>query len=118
MSIVDHIEKKFPFEYFKFQEHKNLEEAKNIYENSKHDSIYCYNLINQYLGKNKKILEVGGGLHLLTSYLNEKYDVTSIEPGNFTGVIENLRKALLHNTKINVHSIKLEDFNKYSQCYF
>jgi hypothetical protein len=45
------------------------------------------------LHKNKKILEVGGGVHLLTSFLNHEYDVTSVELSAFTSYTNNQAEA-------------------------
>ena len=36
------------------------------FNNAKADAIHCYQFIKEHLHKNKKILEVGGGVHLLT----------------------------------------------------
>lgn len=53
---------------------------------------------------------------MLTSYLNQNYDITSIEPGGFNGFHNVLRTKILTNSNLNVHTVKLEDFktdNKY-----
>jgi len=38
----------------------NSEDAKRYYQNAKADAIHCYQSIERYLDKDKKILEVGG----------------------------------------------------------
>jgi hypothetical protein len=58
------------FDKFNF---KNLnlnisEDAQRYYHNAQVDAIHCYQSIEKYLHKDKKILEVGG-IHLLTSFL-------------------------------------------------
>ena len=58
----------------------NSVDMQRYYQNAKADAIHCYQSIEKYLDKDKKILEVGGGIHLLTSFLNKDYDITSIEP--------------------------------------
>lgn len=98
------------FESFKLKIDKNLIDTKNYYEDAKADAIHCYNKINKYLNKEKKILEVGGGIHLLTSFLNEKYKITSVEPGGFTGFTDEIRSQIIKKNKIDVHTVTLEDF--------
>lgn len=45
------------------------------------EAVYSYELIRPYLEKNIPILEVGGGLMLLSSYLRSVgYNITSIDP--------------------------------------
>ena len=61
--------------------------------------------------KDKKILEVGGGVHLLTSFLNQEYDVTSAEPGGFTDYTNELRDKILSKNNLKVHTTTLENFN-------
>jgi len=110
MEIKDYIEKNFQLETIAFQNNKNFEDIKNYYQNAKADSIHCYSTISKFLDKNKKILEVGGGVHLLTNYLNEEHDITSIEPGKFLGFTDDLRNQILNKNKLNVFTTTLENF--------
>jgi hypothetical protein len=89
----------------------NLEDAKRYYQNAKADAIHCYQSIERYLHKDKKILEVGGGIHLLTSFLHQDYDITSIEPGGFAGFTDELRNKILDQQKLKVHTITIEKFS-------
>jgi 2-polyprenyl-3-methyl-5-hydroxy-6-metoxy-1,4-benzoquinol methylase len=59
--------------------------------------------------KNKKILEVGGGIHLLTIFLHQDYDITSIEPGDFC-FTDKLRNKILKQHKIKAHATTVEKF--------
>ena len=81
------------------------------FNNAKADAIHCYQFIKEHLHKNKKILEVGGGVHLLTSFLNQEYDVTSVEPGGFTDYTNELRNKILSKVNLKVNTTKLESFN-------
>ena len=112
MKISDYIEKNFSLKKIVFQNDKNYESKKNYYQNAKVDSIYCYKVISKFLDKkNKKVLEVGGGIHLLTNYLEmEGHDITSIEPGGFTGFTDDLRKKILNKNKLNVFTTTVENF--------
>jgi 16S rRNA A1518/A1519 N6-dimethyltransferase RsmA/KsgA/DIM1 with predicted DNA glycosylase/AP lyase activity len=59
----------------------NLDSSEDIqryYQNAQADAIHCYQSIEKYLHKDEKILEVGGGIHLLTSFLHKDYDITSV----------------------------------------
>jgi len=51
-----------------------------------------------------------GGIHLLTSFLQQDYDITSIEPGGFTGFTDELRNKILDQHKLKVHTTTLENF--------
>jgi SAM-dependent methyltransferase len=82
----------------------------NNFNNAKADAIHCYQSIEKYLDKDKKILEVGGGIHLLTSFLHQDYDITSIEPGGFTSFTDELRNKILDQHKLKVHTTTLENF--------
>ena len=88
----------------------NSEDAKRYYQNAKVDAIHCYQSIEKYLDKDKKILEVGGGIHLLTSFLHQDYNVTSIEPGGFTGFTDELRNKILDQHKLKVYTTTVEEF--------
>lgn len=89
----------------------NSKEISEYYQNAKADAIHCYQFIKEHLDENKKILEVGGGVHLLTSFLNQKYDVTSVEPGGFTDYTNELRNKVLSKNNLKVHTNTLENFN-------
>ena len=54
---------------------------------------------------------MGGGIHLLTSFLSQNYNVTSIEPGGFTGFTDELRSKIINKNKLNVHTTTLENLN-------
>ena len=88
----------------------NSEDAKRYYQNAKADAIHCYQSIERYLDKDKKILEVGGGIHLFTSFLHQNYDITSIEPGGFAGFTDELRNKILDQHKLKVHTTTVENF--------
>jgi 16S rRNA A1518/A1519 N6-dimethyltransferase RsmA/KsgA/DIM1 with predicted DNA glycosylase/AP lyase activity len=86
------------------------DDAQRYYQNAQADAIHFYQSIKKYLDKDKKILEVGGGIHLLTSFLHQDYDITSIEPGGFTGFTYELRNKILDQNKLKVHTTTLEKF--------
>ena len=100
-------EKKLQYNF----EELNSKEISEYYQNAKADAIYCYQFIKDHLHKNKKVLEVGGGVHLLTSFLNQEYDVTSVEPGGFTDYTNELRNKILSKNNLKVHTTTLENFN-------
>ena len=110
-DIKNYIEKNFDLENFNLENDANYNDIKHYYSNAKVDAIHCHEFIKKYLSKNKKILEVGGGVHLLTSYLNEEYDVTSIEPGGFTNYTNKFRNKILNKNNLKVHTTTLENFN-------
>jgi hypothetical protein len=88
-------------------------EAEKYLNNAIADAEFTLSKIQPYLYKNINILEVGGGLHLLSSFLYENdYEITSLEPGNFTFFVDKLRENIIKelNPK-NTFSCKLEDFN-------
>ena len=86
------------------------EDTQRYYQNARADAIHCYQVIKKYLHINKKILEVGGGIHLLTSFLHQDYNITSIEPGQFADFTDELRNKILVCHKLNVHTTKVEKF--------
>jgi SAM-dependent methyltransferase len=86
------------------------EDAQKYYQNAKVDAIHCYQSIENYLDKDKKILEVGGGIHLLTSFLHQNYNITSIEPGGFSGFTDELRNEILAHHTLKVHTTTVENF--------
>lgn len=92
----------------KFKTSKN----QNTYiTNAKADAAHCYSTISPYLKKNIKILEVGGGIHFLTNYLNHLgYDITSIEPGGFASYIDELRNCLINKNNLKIFTTTLEQF--------
>jgi hypothetical protein len=52
-----------------------------------------------------------GGIHLLTSFLHQDYNITLIEPGGFTSFTDELRDKILdkHNLK-KLHTTTVENF--------
>ena len=86
------------------------EDVQRYYQNAKVDAIHCFTSIDKYLDKDKKILEVGGGIHLLTSFLHQNYDITSIEPAGFTGFTDQLRNKILDQHKLKVYTTTVEEF--------
>lgn len=87
-------------------------EAEKYLSNAIADAEFTLNLLEPYLNHNIKILEVGGGLHLLSSYLlKQGYEITSIEPGGFSLYIDKLRNNILNILNSNnIYSTSLEDF--------
>jgi len=57
----------------------------------------------------KKYLRLGG-IHLLTRFLHQHYDITSIKPAGFTGFTDELRNKILEQHKLKVHTTTLEKF--------
>ena len=98
-NISKYIETSLIIEQFTNHDNENGQEIKSYYLNAKADAIHCYSTIKKYLNKDKKILDVGGGIHLLTSFLNQVHDITSIEPGKFNNYTEQLRN---HIIKMNI----------------
>ncbi len=47
---------------------------------------------------------------MLTSFLHQDYDITSIEPGGFTGFTDKLRNKILDQHKLKVHTTTVENF--------
>ena len=94
------------------------EYVKRYYQSAQADAVHCYQSIEGYLDKDKKILEVGGGIHLLTSFLHQDYDITSIEPGGFTGFTDELRNKILDQHKLKVHTTTVEKFTTYTKFDF
>jgi len=110
-DIESYIHNNLSLEEFSFQRKKNFQDIKEYYDNAKADAIFCYSTIRKFLNSEKKILEVGGGIHLLTSFLSQNYNVTSIEPGGFTGFTDELRSKIINKNKLNVHTTTLENLN-------
>jgi len=111
IDIKNYIEKNLELENFNFENDVNYNDIKKYYDNAKADAIHCYQFIKEHLHKDKKILEVGGGVHLLTSFLNQEFDVTSVEPGGFTDYTNELRNKILSKNNLNIHTTTLENFN-------
>jgi len=59
-DIKNYIEKNLKLENFNFENYINYNDIKNYYYNVKADASHCYQSIEKYLYKDKKILEVGG----------------------------------------------------------
>lgn len=73
-----------------------LNNAEEYLENSIADAEFALTTLNPYLNKEIEILEIGGGLHILSTYLQENgYKITSVEPGNFTSYVVQLRKNII-----------------------
>lgn len=89
-----------------------MSNAQEVYlKNAKADALHCYSTIAPYLKKNKKVLEVGGGIHLLTRYMHDLgYDITSVEPGGFAEYIDSLRIKLISKTDLKIFTTSLEKF--------
>ncbi len=109
-DVEKYINKTLSFESFNFEKKKDLKDIKNYYENAKADAEHCYSTIKKFLTKDKDVLEVGGGIHLLTSFLNQEYKITSIEPGSFTGFTDEIRNQIMVKNKLNIHTTTLEEF--------
>lgn len=88
-------------------------EAEQYLQNAIADANFTLNKIEPYINKNIKILEVGGGIHLLSTFLYDRgYHITSIEPGNFIFFVERLRENILKELDLkNIYTCKLEEFN-------
>lgn len=117
-NISKYIETNLTIEEFTNNDNENGQEIKSYYLNAKADAIHCYSTIKKYLYKDKKILEVGGGIHLLTSFLNQEHDITSIEPGKFTNFTEQLRNQIIKKNKLKIHTTTLENFKTQNKFDF
>lgn len=120
MDIENFINYKFNIKDLITNKTENYHEIQSYYNNAKYDAIHSFSRIKNYLNKDYKILEIGGGIHLLTNYLKEFYDITSIEPGgysdNFSDNVDLLRNAILKIDNKNIFTTTLEEFkpkNKY-----
>tara|TARA_Y100000590_G_scaffold443378_1_gene572733 strand:+ start:486 stop:1352 length:867 start_codon:yes stop_codon:yes gene_type:complete len=116
MNITEFIEKKFPKKIIlSGVKNEDLERSNWYYENSKADAIYGFYCISKHLNKNIKILEVGGGLHFLSNFLNQEgYNIDSLEPGEFSQHINIMRTNILKissNSNINIITTDLEKFS-------
>ena len=109
------IDQHYKFEEFISKNIEDYDDLKNYYDNAKNDAIFFHDRIKSYFKEDIKILEVGGGIHLLTNYLKQYHDITSIEPGNysdgFATNIDKLRNHILEYDNKNIHTTSLENFN-------
>ena len=119
MNIEKYINIHFPKKkILKEIKEKDLEYSNWYYETAKADAIYGYSCIKKKIFKNMKILEVGGGLHFLASYLSSKgYNITSIEPGGFNNSVNIMRKNTLKNNKKNNKHIITTDVENFSKGF-
>ena len=60
-DISNYIERDLNLKSFNIENNKNYNNIKIHYPHAKADAIHCYQSIEKYLDKDKKILEVGGG---------------------------------------------------------
>ena len=116
MNISEFIEHKFPKDIILSGVKEEEKQQTNwYYENAKADAIYEFNSISKYITKDIKILEVGGGLHFLSIFLNKNgYNVTSLEPGGFSDYINIMRNNVLKiasHLNINIITSSLEKFS-------
>ena len=109
LKINIYFKKKFKLEKLVSKNNPEFKSYKKYFVNAKSDAFQCYSLIQQYLNKNIEILEIGGGIHLLTSYLNQNYKILSIEPGGFNPIADKLRKEITKE-KLYISKSKLENF--------
>tara|TARA_B100001027_G_scaffold155265_1_gene109202 strand:+ start:726 stop:1571 length:846 start_codon:yes stop_codon:yes gene_type:complete len=109
-DIKKYINETLSFQSFGLKNSKDFNFTKNYYENATADAVHCYESIKKFLKKDKDILEIGGGIHLLTSFLNQEYKITSIEPGGFTGFTDGIRNQIMNKNKLNIHTTTLEEF--------
>ena len=114
MNIDEFIENRFPIQSLIANGSEYVKDAEWYYKNAKADAIFSYNAIKNKISKNKKILEVGGGIHLLTSYLKElNFYITSIEPGSFGPHIDRIRNKILSSIdNKNIFTNTLEEFHE------
>ncbi len=109
-DVKKFIDKTLSFQSFELRNDENFNETKNYYENATADAVHCFRSIKKFLKKDKDILEIGGGIHLLTTFLNQEYKITSIEPGGFTGFTDKIRSQIMSKNKLNIHTTTLEEF--------
>ena len=95
-----------------FTNENELAYINKYYNNSIADAEYTFKVIQPYLDKKKKILEIGGGIHLLSYYLDYLgYDIISLEPGGFGTSIDKFRKKILsQNPSDKLITQTLEEF--------
>ena len=76
-------------------------------------NIFCIKIIEQYLEKHKKILELGAGVGNDSLFLKEKYDVIASDYSDY--FLEILAKKKIKNIKINIENFQ---FNKMIDCVY
>ena len=113
MNLEEFIETNYPLNILlKYLEEDDKLEIIKYYENAKSDAKFGYLSIKNYLNKNNNILEIGGGLHFLSSYLEyEGYKIQSIECGGFQNYVDRMREfILLKNKSLEIHNQTLEEY--------
>jgi len=70
-NISNYFKNNFHLENLILKNSKYFEDMKNYYQNAMSDSIHCYQSIEKYLYKDKKILEVGGVFICLPVFYTE-----------------------------------------------
>ena len=116
MDITEFIKHKFPKDIIlSGVKDEEKQQANWYYENNIADALYGFNSISKYITKDIKILEVGGGLHFLSIFLNQNgYNVISLEPGGFAGYVDIMRNNVLKiisHLNINIINSSLEKFS-------
>ncbi|WP_440657143.1 class I SAM-dependent methyltransferase [Candidatus Pelagibacter sp. HIMB1509] len=113
MNLDKFIETYYPLkDLLKYVGEDNKLEIIKYYENAKSDANFGYISVKNYLNKSKRILEIGGGLHFLSSYLKyEGYKIQSIECGGFQNYIDKMREyILIKNKSLEIHNQTLEKY--------
>ena len=114
-NISEFLNQNFKLENLVSKNINDYNDVKNYFQNAEKDAVYFFNQISLYLNNNSKILEVGGGIHLLTNYLKKFYDVTSVEPGSYADGYANnidvLREQILKFDNSKIYTTKLENFS-------
>jgi len=117
MDISQFIDQKFPKDIILSGiKDEDKHQSNWYYENSKADAVYGLSSISKYITKDIKILEVGGGLHFLSTFLNQNgYNITSLEPSGFSDYINIMRNNVIKIiSQLNVNTItsSLEKFSE------
>lgn len=109
--IFSKVTKKEIFE--NIEDPQELKLSKMFFENALVDAEFALNCITPFINKKIKILEIGGGLHLLSSYLeSQNYNIVSIEPGEFTHYSEQIRINIIN--KLQPKNYKTCSLDEYS----
>ena len=116
MDISQFIDQKFPKDIILSGiKDEDKHQSNWYYENSKADAVYGLSSISKYITKDIKILEVGGGLHFLSTFLNQNgYNITSLEPGGFSDYINIMRNnviKIIFQLNVNTITSSLEKFS-------
>jgi len=116
MDISQFIDQKFPKDIILSGiKDEDKHQSNWYYENSKADAVYGLSSISKYITKDIKILEVGGGLHFLSTFLNQNgYNITSLEPGGFSDYINIMRNnvvKIISQFNVNIITSSLEKFS-------